>query len=459
MPHKRKIAFVGAGSIVFTRALLSDIYTYPELKNIIISLMDIDKERLEIAKLVAAELKNERGSYVRIETHMELEPALKEADYVINTVQIGGKESTYIDFDIPEKYGLKQTIGDTHGIGGVMRFLRTAPFLKNLCQTMEKVCSNALLLNFTNPMSMCMWYINSVSKIRSVGLCHSVPNTIGEISKYVDVPFDKVNYRVAGINHMAWVLNFRGNGEDLYPKLREAMNRKGVWKKDPVRFEIMKNFSYFVTESSEHMAEYVPYFIKDEKLIEKLNIPIREYVRRVELNEKIYETEKAYYLEGKRDMKDIGEKMTIEYYSGQGKDVSNLMADSTKSVRSNEYAVQIIHALEAGESTIIYGIVPNNGMITNLPDKCMVEIPISVDKNGLQPVGIGELPPQLASLNLMHINVQNMAVKAVLTKNRNYIHYAALMDPLAASVLSMGQIHSMVEELITAHKRYLSEFL
>ena len=389
---------------------------------------------------------------------MELEPALKEADYVINTVQIGGKESTYIDFDTPEKYGFKQTIGDTHGIGGIMRFLRTAPFLKSLCQIMEKVCSNALLLNFTNPMSMCMWYVNSVSKIRSVGLCHSVPNTIGEISKYVDVPFDKINYRVAGINHMAWVLSFRGNGEDLYPKLREAMNRKGIWKKDPVRFEIMKNFSYFVTESSEHMAEYVPYFMKDEYLIEKLNIPIREYVRRVELNEKVYETEKAYYIEGKEDMKDRGKRMTIEYYSRQGKDVSNLMADSTKQVRSNEYAVQIIHALETGESTIIYGIVPNNGMITNLPDKCMVEIPISVDKNGLQPMGIGELPPQLASLNLMHVNVQNMAVKAVLTKNRNYVHYAALIDPLASSTLSMDQIYSMVEELMAAHKRHLSEF-
>jgi len=289
-----KITFVGAGSVVFTKNILNDIYTYPELKDVTISLMDIDKERLEVAKIMAEELKNERNSSAKIETYIELKPALKDSNYVINVVQIGGKESTYVDFDIPERYGLRQTIADSHGIGGMMRFLRTAQFLKKLCKTMEEVCPGALLLNFTNPMSMCMWYINSISKIRNIGLCHSIPNTIREMCKYINVSFNEVNYKVAGINHMAWVLKFERNGEDLYPKLREAMNIKEIWKKDPVRFEIMRHFSCFVTESSEHMAEYVPYFIKDEKLIRKLNIPIREYIRRVELNEKIYERENEY---------------------------------------------------------------------------------------------------------------------------------------------------------------------
>jgi len=206
------------------------------------------------------------------------------------------------------------------------------------------------------------------------------------------------------------------------------------------------------------MAEYVPYFIKDEKLIRKLNIPIREYIRRVELNEKIYEADKAYYLEGKKEMKNAGKKMRINYYSKQGKDVSLSTENSTKPKEPNEYAVQIIHALEMGDNTLVYGIVPNRGMIANLPYECMVEIPINVDKNGLQPVYIGELPPQLASLNTMNINVQNMAVKAALTKNKDYIHYAALIDPLASSILSMEQIHDMVEDLIAAHKKYLPEF-
>lgn len=457
MLTRRKITFIGAGSVEFTRNILNDIYMYSKLKDIVISLMDINEERLEVARIMAEELKSESGSSAKIETYTDLEPALKDSDYVINTVQIGGKESTYTDFDIPEKYGLRQTIADTHGIGGMMRFLRTAPFLKELCEAMEKVCSNALLLNFTNPMSMCMWYINSISKIRNIGLCHSIPNTIREMCEYINVPRDKVDCKIAGINHMAWVLNFERNKEDLYPKLREAMNVKKIWEKDPVRFAIMRHFSYFVTESSEHMAEYVPYFIKDEKLIKKLNIPIGEYVRRVELNEKIYEAYKAYYLEGKKEMKNAGEKISIAYYSKQGKEISELTEDSTKPKEPNEYAVQVIYALEMGDNTLVYGIVPNRGMIANLPYECMVEIPINVNKNGLQPLYVGELPLQLASLNMMNINVQNMGVKAALTKDKGYIHYAALVDPLAPSILSMDQIHDMIEDLIIAHKRYLPE--
>jgi len=450
----KKIVFVGAGSIVFTKNLLSDMFLYPELKDTFIGLMDIDEERLQVTVKMAQIMRNEKGSNSKIEAYTELESALRDADYVINTVQIGGKDATYVDFDIPEKYGLKQTIGDTHGIGGVMRFLRTAPFLKKLVKVMEKVCPKALLFNFTNPMSMCMWYINSISEIENVGLCHSIPNTIEQLSRYVGVPLNEVNYKVAGINHMAWVLKYERAGEDLYPLLFKAMKNKEIWKKDSVRFELLRRFSYFVTESSEHNAEYVPYFIKDQKLINKLKIPIREYITRVELNERVYQTYKAYYLEGKDDVKNEGTGMLEKYY-GEDEQTEETLLNQ----KSNEYALQIVHAIETGETTEVYGIVPNRGIIDNLPYNCMVEISCVINKNGIQPTYIGELPPQLAALNISQIRVQELAVKAAITGQKKYVHYAILLDPLASSILSMDEIHNMTEELINAHKKYLSTFI
>ncbi|UCG00059.1 MAG: alpha-galactosidase [Spirochaetaceae bacterium] len=453
-----KIAFIGAGSIVFTRNLLSDIYLYPELKDSTIALMDVDQERLDMAKMVAEELKVERGCGAAIEAHLRLEEALRGADYVVNVVQIGGKESTRIDFDIPEKYGLKQTIADTHGICGMMRFLRTVPHLENLCRCMQELCPNAYLLNFTNPMSMCQWYIHSISDLQTIGLCHSVPGTIEELARYVEVPVEEINFLVAGINHMAWVLRFERKGNDLYPKLYQAMDDPEIWKWDPVRFEIMRHFSYFVTESSEHMAEYVPYFIKDEETIRRLNIPIREYVSRVELNERAFEAERAYYLKGKEEMKGVAGKMTREYYRAQGKPDFDEIDEEESASQSREYAVQIIHALESGIPTTVYGIGPNKGTIASLPNDCMVDTPRYVDRSGVHPLVVGELPPQLAALILPQINMQRLAVKAALTREAKYIHYASLIDPLASSVLGMDQIHDLTEELMNAHRSYLPDF-
>lgn len=455
----KKITLVGAGSIVFARNLLSDIYLYPELRDSTIALMDVNEERLEMARLMAEELQGERGCAAEIETHLELGPALKGADYVINVVQIGGKESTYIDFDIPEKYGLKQTIADTHGICGMMRFLRTVPHLENLCSRMNEHCPQALLLNFTNPMSMCQWYINSISKIRTIGLCHSVPGTIEELARYVEVPAEEVNFLVAGINHMAWVLRFERDGEDLYPRLRRAMEDPAIWKWDAVRFEIMRHFSYFVTESSEHMAEYVPYFIKDEETIRTLSIPIREYVSRVELNERAFEAERAYYIEGKMEMRGEAERITAEYYRNRGKPGFDEVEDSQSPSQSREYAVQIIHALETGEQALVYGIGPNHNTVPNLPSDSMIEAPHYIDRNGLHPLVVGALPFQLAALTLPQISMQRLAVKAALTREKRYIHYAALVDPLASSILSMDQIHDLTEELMEAHSAYLPEFI
>jgi alpha-galactosidase len=457
MARELKITFVGAGSVVFTRELLGDIFLYPELAGATISLMDIDGDRLEMARLVAEELKQERECDHPIETHRTLEPALQGADYVVNVVQIGGKESTYLDFEIPEKYGLKQTIADTHGICGMMRFLRTVPHLDRLCETMQKVCPKAFLLNFTNPMSMCQWYITSVSRQATIGLCHSVQGTVETLAYYLGVPVAEVSFLVAGINHMAWVLKLERRGEDLYPALRKAMEDPDLWKRDPVRFEIFRHFSYFVTESSEHMAEYVPYFLKDEESIRHLQIPVREYLRRVELNERAFQAEREYYLSGKVEKKGLGPQMIADYYRSQGKPGFAAEAGA-EPTQSREYAVQIIHALETGQPKLVYAIAPNRGTVANLAGDCMIDGPHYVDGAGIHPLYVGELPPQLVSLVQPHINMQRLAVAAALTREKRYIHYAALADPLASAVLTADKIHDLTEELLDAHGRYMPEF-
>lgn len=436
-----KISFIGAGSVVFTRNLLRDLSIFSEFNDIEIALMDIDKERLEVALKIAEEIKEKRKRSWNIKGYMSLKEAISKSDYVINTVQIGGKEATYIDFDIPERYGLKQTIGDTHGIGGIMRFLRTAPFLKELVLTIEEYAPSALLLNFTNPMSMNQWYINEISSIKNIGLCHSIPYTIEQLADYVGVPVNEISYKVAGINHMAWVLIFERKGENLYPLLFKAMDNEEIWKKDPVRFEILRRFHYFVTESSEHNAEYFPYFLRDEELIKKLNIPIREYIRRVEENEKVFNVFKDYYLKGKKEGFDI----IREYYSEEEYDTSK------------EYAVQIIHGIETNNPKLVYGIVRNKSVIENYPKDSMVEVPCYVDKNGISPLHVGIIPEHLASLNILHINVQRLAVKGAVERDKDYIHYAVLLDPVVSSTLPLDKIPMMVEELIKAHKIYLKD--
>jgi alpha-galactosidase len=434
-----KISFIGAGSVVFTRNLLKDLSLFPEFKNLEVALMDIDLERLEVAKKIAEEIKEAKKLDWNIKGYLEMKEAIKGSKYVINTVQIGGKEATYVDFDIPEKYGLKQTIGDTHGIGGIMRFLRTAPFFKELVSNIEEYAPDSLLINFTNPMSMNQWYINEISSIKNIGLCHSIPYTIEQLASYINVPVEEINYKVAGINHMAWVLVFERKGENLYPYLFKAMEKKEIWEKDPVRFEILKRFHYFVTESSEHNAEYFPYFLRDEELIKKLNIPIREYIRRVEENEKVFNAFKNFYLKNMKEEFEI-----IKSFYGE----DNI--DTSK-----EYAVQIIHAYETNEPKQVYGIVRNKGIIENYPYDCMVEVPCYVDRNGISPLHVGKIPDQLASLNISQINVQRLAVKGALERNKDYIYYAVLLDPVASSLLSPEKIQKMLDELLEAHKKYL----
>ncbi|MEK3799844.1 alpha-glucosidase/alpha-galactosidase [Peribacillus sp. FSL H8-0477] len=425
-----KVTIIGAGSVVFARRLISDILSYPELENTIFSLTDINAERLETAKKMAESIIEKNGNVAHVQATSDRKSSLVDADYVINLIQVGMHESTLIDFEIPKKYGLKQTIADTLGVGGVFRALRTIPVVLDICKDMEEVCPGALLLNYTNPMAMLILAIQKATSIKSVGLCHSVQNTAEELASYLGIPVEELDYKVAGINHMAWFLELKRNGKDLYPDLFLAMEKDEVYAKDKVRFEMMSRLNYFITESSEHLSEYTPYFIKRDDLIKDYDIPIDEYIRRSENNLKQFaETKKM-----------IEHNEIFEFQ------------------KSHEYGAPIIHSIETGVTREIWGNVLNTNLITNLPENSCVEVPCLVNKQGIQPIHVGELPPHLAAMNMTNINVQQLVVEAVLTENIDYVYQAVMMDPHTASVLSLDEIWSMTNELIEAHGDRLPKF-
>ena len=431
-----KIAFIGAGSTVFAKNLMGDILGFPELADATISLMDIDGERLKTSKVVAHKVAKALNANPTIEATTNRREALKGADYVICMIQVAGyKPGTVIDFEIPKKYGLRQTIADTLGIGGIMRALRTIPVLVDITRDMEELCPDALFINYVNPMAMNMWALSRATSIKSVGLCHSVPHTAHELSEDIGVPDSDINYLVAGINHMAFYLKFENKhtGEDLYPLIHKVYDEGRVPDWNQVRYEMFKRLGYFVTESSEHFSEYVPWFIKRDRddLIEEFNIPLDEYIRRCEVQ-----------IEGWQALRDYleNENSTIEVE------------------RSVEYGSVIIHSMETGIPRTIYGNVPNTNLISNLPQGCSVEVPCLVDRNGIQPTYIGNIPPQLAAMMQTNINVQSLTVEAALTCKREHIYHAAMLDPHTAAELSLDQIWSMVDELIDAHGDWLPNF-
>jgi alpha-galactosidase len=435
-----KIVLFGAGSTVFAKNLLGDILGYPELANSEIVLMDIDEERLRTSEIVARKVAQTLGVIPTITATTDRKHAVDGADYVISMIQVGGyRPSTVVDFEIPAKYGLRQTIADTLGIGGIMRALRTVPVLLDLARDMEEVAPNALHINYANPMAMNCWGLNKATSIKTVGLCHSVPLTAKDLCNDLGISQEGVRYQVAGINHMAFFLKFERNGEDLYPRLREfwqsrpAVGREhggGVTLSDHVRYEMMRRTGYFVTESSEHFAEYVPWFIKRDRpdLIDKFSIPLDEYPRRCEVQ-----------IAGWEDLR---------------KSLENDDND-LEVCRSVEYGSAIIHSMETGSPTVVYGNVANEQIIDNLPAGCTVEVPCLVDGNGIQPTKVGMLPPQLAALMQTNINVQSLAVEAVLTGNREHVYHAAMLDPHTAAELDLEQIWSMVDELLAAHGEML----
>lgn len=432
MPRPR-IALVGAGSTVFAKNIIGDVISQPELADCTISLFDINAERLETSRVVAEKLVSSIGAPTTIEATMDRREALTGADFVITMIQVGGyRPSTVIDFEIPKKYGLRQTIADTLGIGGIMRGLRTIPVLVDVAKDMEELCPEALYLNYVNPMAMNCWAIGRASHISTVGLCHSVQGTAGELAKDLSVPVDEINYTCAGINHMAFYTTFERNGEDLYPRIREVLDEGRQPDTNRVRYEIFKRFGYFVTESSEHFAEYVPWFIKRDRpeMIEEFNIPLDEYPRRCESQIAKWETMRAEY-EG---------DAPIEHK------------------RSHEYAAKIMLGKVTGQPQVIYGNFPNHGLISNLPEGACVEVACLVDRNGFQPTVFGELPIQLAAMMQTNINVQALTVEAALTGKRDYIYQAAALDPHTAAELSLDQIWHLVDDLIEAHGEYLPAY-
>ena len=428
-----KITFIGAGSTVFAKNLLGDILSYPELAGSEIALFDIDKQRLETSEVVANKVAAKLKAKPKITTTTNRKKALDGADYAISMIQVGGyRPGTVVDFEIPKKYGLRQTIADTLGIGGIMRGLRTIPVLLDMVKDMEQVCPDVTFLQYVNPMVMNCMAISRSSKIKTVGLCHSVQGTAEQLAHDINVPIDEINYVCAGINHIAFYTRFERNGEDLYPQIRKVLeqNKQPSW--NLVRYEIFKRFGYFVTESSEHFSEYVPWFIKRDRpdLIDQFNIPIDEYIRRCE-----------------------------EQLAGWHKMRAHLEAGKDISVhRSHEYGSLIIHSMETGQPRVVYGNVENKGLIDNLPQGHCVEVPVLVDKSGLQPTKIGALPPQLAAIMQTSCNVQQLTVEAALTGKREHIYHAAAMDPHTAAELSLDQIWSLVDDLIAAHGKWLPEY-
>jgi alpha-galactosidase len=428
-----KITFIGAGSTVFAKNLLGDILGFPELASSTISLFDIDAERLHTSEIVARKIASTLGANATIEATTDRRRALDGADYAICMIQVAGyKPGTVIDFEIPKKYGLRQTIADTLGIGGIMRGLRTIPVLLDMCRDMEELCPNVTFLQYVNPMAMNCWAISRATSIKTVGLCHSVQHTAHELARDIGVPFEEINYICAGINHVAFYLRFERNGENLYPRIRQVIDDERVPGHNRVRYEMLKRLGYFVTESSEHFSEYTPWFIKRDRpdLIEQFNIPLDEYITRCENQITGWQHMRTYY-----------------------------ESDAPIEVaRSPEYGSLIIHSLETGQPRVVYGNVPNHGLIDNLPQGCCVEVPVLVDKSGLQPTTIGALPPQLAALMQTNVNVQALTVEAALTRKREHIYHAAMLDPHTGAELSLDQIWSLVDDLIAAHGDWLPEY-
>ena len=419
-----KVAIVGAGGYVFPLRLIGDLLSFPDLRDSTISLMDIDLAGAERTGAAARDLVAHHGFSTRIETTDDRKRALDGADYVIVTFQVGGVGAYYHDVHAPRKYGLDQTVGDTLGPGGVFRFLRSAPAYREIALDMRRRCPDALLINYANPMAMNCWYLTKFG-IKTVGLCHSVQGTSRMLAEHLAVPYEEVRFKCAGINHQAWFTDFRRGDEDLYPRLREVMPTVA---EERVRTAIMQAFGFFHTESSHHASEYLPYFRKSPELVGRFIDERWDY----------YEICAAH---------------------DEGGRTGDLLAELKAELKpSLEYGAQIVNAMETDQPTVIYGNVENRGLIDNLPEGCCVELACLVDANGVQPTHYGALPPQCAAVNRTNVNVQELAVQAALTGDREHIYHAVQLDPLTGALLTIEQIRAMVDELFAAHADFLRDF-
>ncbi|WP_425490752.1 alpha-glucosidase/alpha-galactosidase [Haloprofundus salilacus] len=434
-----KISFIGAGSIVFARNLMGDILSFPELQGSTISLMDIDQDRLDRTAAAADAMLEHNDVKATIETTTDRIEALDGADYVLNTIHVGGREPFENEIEIPRSYGVNQAVGDTLGPGGIFRFLRTYPTMLDIVRDMEDHCPGALLLNYTNPMAMLCWAIDEATEIDVIGLCHSVQHTAEAIAKYVDVPADELEYWVAGINHMAWFLEAEHDGESVYPDLYEVLDDEETYKCDNVRFEIMRHFDAFVTESSNHMSEYVPYFRTEEETIEAFTV------------EDDFED---YFVEW------MPTGQYFKHWCSYQADAAEMSSDDIdpEIERSEEYGSRIIHSIETGERRRMNINVRNtDGLITNLANDACVEVPCLVDGRGVRPCSVGKLPPQLAALDRSNVDVQRLAVEAAIEGNQAKLRQAVKLDPLSGAACTLSEIDAMVDDLLKANAEYLPD--
>jgi alpha-galactosidase len=430
----QKITFIGAGSTVFAKRLLGDCMLTPSLQEFELALFDIDHERLKDSENMLLNLKKSLGSGCAVKAYTNRKEALRGAKYIINSIQVGGYDPcTITDFEIPNKYGLRQTIGDTLGIGGVFRNLRTIPVLMDFARDIEEVCPDAWFLNYTNPMAVLTNAMITMGGVKTVGLCHSVQLCVSRLFRDLEMDTAGVQSKIAGINHMAWLLEVTKDGVDLYPELkRRAAEKQKSRHNDMVRYELMLRFGYYVTESSTHSAEYNPYFIKRNypELIERFNILLDEYPRRC-----INQIDKW-----KRMREELVNNNDLEH------------------TLSHEYASYMFDAMERNVPYKIGGNVMNNGLITNLPKEACVEVPCLVDASGITPTYVGALPPQVAALNMTNINTQLLTLEAARTLKKEHIYHAAMLDPHTSAELSIDNITALCDELIEAHGDWLPKF-
>ena len=439
----KKIVFIGAGSVVFTRNLIRDILSFPALEDSTLTLVDIDEDNLAMAKAVADKI-IELGNYpAKVVATTDRVEALKGADGVISTIQVGGIEPVLNDVGIPAKYGVDICIGDTRGPSGIFRFLRTVPVMLDICRDIERYCPEAVFLNYTNPMGMICRAMQSETKVKVVGLCHSVQGTAEMLAKWIGAPMDEVSYLCAGINHQAWYLEYKWNGKDAYPLIKEAVSKPEIYNEEQVRNEMFLHLGYYVTESSGHNSEYNAWFRKREDLLEKYCThgtgwnPGISFMKRFNIRgttnddrKERRRTEFKKWLEGPIDL-----------------------------TRSNEYAARIFNAVFGDNTLFMFnGNVRNFGLIDNLPEGCCVEVPILASKAGFNPIHVGALPEQVAILNDINARCEELAVEAALTGDPQKVIYAAYYDPLTSAVLSLAEIKSMVKEMFEANKDWLPQF-
>lgn len=425
-----KIVFNGAGSAEFTQELLADILGYEELRASTIALFDVNPERLETAEAIAQWTVRELRAPAKIEAHQDRRAALEGADHVVSMIRVGGHEGLRLDFEIPGRHGLRQTMGDTLGIGSIFRALCTIPPLLGLARDLQDVAPDAWLYNYTNPMAALVWAIYSgTAHHRVVGVCMSPENTAQQLAELIGVPFAEVTYQCAGLNHQSWVLRLEHQGQDLYPRLRQILDDDPDGLGRRVRMEIFRLFGYFPTESSEHNADLVPWFLPHEEQVRRFRIPVNDYLHRSEHNLGAHE-------EVRRRLS-AGEPLEL--------------------ARGGEYAPQIIHSIETGTCRMIYGNVRNGGAIDDMPEDCCVEVPCLVDGAGVQATRVGSLPPQLLALNRLYLNVCELTVRAALEQRRDLVYQAALLDPSTAATLTIDEIVRTCDELIEAHGHLIPE--